>query len=198
MASLRHERDEPALQARQKDAKATLTTPDPLASPMTTADAKRALRRLRRGKASLDFSDYLELRRLRDLGARDADLDAALAELERALPVPFADAIPHLATLAEPASPPPRGLSAEARRVMFAMREEFAGHGGTRAALMGFDLPDGEGLKDWLDFIENERKHALAVRSLLRELDRKIWAVYTGDRRMPTAPLPPVQPLARR
>lgn len=164
---------------------------------MTTADAGRALRRLRRGRAGLDFSDYLELRRLRDAGARDAELDGVLAHLERALPVPFADAIPHMLTLAEPAAPPPRGLSPEARRVMFAMREEFAVHGGTRAGLMGFDLPDGDGLKDWLDFIETERKHAMAVRSLLRDLDRKIWAAYTGNRRMPAAPLPPPEPLAR-
>lgn len=164
---------------------------------MTTADAKRALRRLRRSRAGLDFSDYLELRRLRDLGARDAELDEALAHLERLLPVPFAASIPNMATLAEPSAPPPRGLTPEARRVMFAMREEFASHGGTRAALMGFDLPDGDGLKDWLDFIENERKHAMAVRALLRELDRKIWAVYTGDRRMPSVAPPPGPPLAR-
>lgn len=160
---------------------------------MTTAEAHRALRRLRRGRASLDFSDYLELRRLRDAGASFDELDATLAHLERALPVSFADAIPHLLTLAEPAAAPPRGLSVEARRVMFAMREEFATHGRTRAGLMGFDLPDGDGLKDWLDFIETERKHAMAVRVLLRDLDRKIWAAYTGSRRMPAVAAPPVE-----
>ena len=154
-----------------------------------TAEAARLLRRLRRRPRALDFSDYLELRRQRDLGARDAALDALLAHLERALPVPFAAQLPDLATLA-PAGPPPRGLTPEAVRVVFAMREEFAGHGGTRAGLMGFDLPDGEGLKDWLDFLETERKQAMAVRELLRELDRKVWALYTGDRRMPTAPPP--------
>lgn len=156
--------------------------------PASAMPVAHALRRMRR-RASLDFSDYLELRRLRDAGHAHRELDATLARLEAALPVPFAASIPHLLTLA-PAAAPPRGLSVEALRVMFSMREEFASHGRTRAAMAGgFELPDGEGLKDWLDFVENERKHAIAVRAALRELDRRIWAVYTGERRMPAATL---------
>lgn len=142
------------------------------------------LRRLKR-RPHLDFSDYLELRRLRDAG--HAEVEAELARLERALGIDFAEAIPHLVTLADPAAPPPRGLTREAVRVMFAMREEFAAHGHARSGMMGFELPDGEGLKDWLDFIENERRHAMQARASLRELDRRIWAVYTGERKMPTA-----------
>ena len=145
-----------------------------------------SLRRMQR-RALLDFSDYLELRHLRDHGADAADIARALAHLERALPVRFANAIPHMVTLADAPAPPPRGLTRDALRVMFAMREEFAGHGRARTGLMGFDLPDGDGLKDWLDFVENERRHAMSVRTSLRELDRRIWAVYTGERRMPTA-----------
>lgn len=145
------------------------------------------LRRMGR-RPTLDFSDYLELRRARDAGEEHPHLAAALGHLESRLPVAFAAAIPHLITLAEPAAAPPRGLSREAVRVMFAMREEFAVHGRARRTLMGFDLPDGEGLKDWLDLVENERRHAIAVRASLRELDRRIWAVYTGERRMPLAP----------
>lgn len=148
------------------------------------------LRRIQR-RAQLDFSDYLELRHARDAGVRDPGIDAAIGYLERALPVPFAASIPDLHTLADAPSAPPRGLSREAVRVMFQMREEFAGHGRARGGLMGFDLPDAEGLKDWLDFVENERKHALHVRTSLRELDRRIFAVYTGVRKMPVAaPLP--------
>lgn len=146
------------------------------------------LTRMRR-RATLDFSDYLELRHLRDHGQSSTEADATMRALEAALPVRFADAIPHMMTLADAPAPPPRGLSREAVRVMFAMREEFAGHGRARSGLMGFDLPDADGLKDWLDFVENERRHAMAVRASLRELDRRIWAVYTGDRRMPTAVL---------
>ena len=146
-----------------------------------------ALARMRR-RRQLDFSDYLELRHLRDHGAASAELDGAIAHLERALPVPFARAIPHLVTLADAPEAPPRGLSRDAVRAMFAMREEFAAHGRARAGLMGFDLPDADGLKDWLDFVENERRHAMQVRASLRELDRRIWAVYTGSRRMPAAP----------
>jgi len=145
------------------------------------------LRKMRR-RAQLDFSDYLELRHLRDAGHDSAELRKAIAHLERALPVPFADAIPDLHTLADAWVAPPRGLTRDALRVMFAMREEFAGHGRARSSLMGFDLPDAEGLKDWLDFVENERRHALHVRTSLRELDRRIWAVFTGERRMPSAP----------
>lgn len=144
------------------------------------------LRRLRR-RPHLDFSDYLELRRLSDAG--HDEVRETLAHLERALGVGFGDAIPHLLTLADAPAPPPRGLTRDALRVMFAMREEFAGHGRARSGMMGFDLPDGEGLKDWLDFIENERRHAMQARQGLRELDRRIWAVYTGQRRMPTATL---------
>lgn len=143
------------------------------------------LRRLSR-RPQLDFSDYLELRHLRDHGKANDDVEAFLAHLEHALPVRFARAIPHMVTLADAADPPPRGLTREAVRTMFAMREEFASHGRARAALMGFDLPDGEGLKDWLDLVENERRHAMAVRTSLRDLDRRIWAVYTGERRMPS------------
>lgn len=142
------------------------------------------LRKMRR-KKEIDFSDYLELRHLRDAGQRSPDLDALVGHLERALPVPFADAIPDLHSLANATAPPPRGLTREALRVAFAMREEFAGHGRARASLMGFDLPDGEGLKDWLDLVENERRHALQVRSSLREIDRRIYALYTGSRKMP-------------
>lgn len=143
------------------------------------------LARLRRRK-QLDFSDYLELRHARDHGAEGADLVSTMAHLERSLPVSFGAAIPHLVTLADAPEPPPRGLTREAVRAMFAMRAEFAEHGRARAALMGFDLPEAEGLKDWLDFVENERRHAMAVRASLRELDRRIWAVYTGERRMPS------------
>lgn len=143
----------------------------------------------RRGK--LDFSDYLEVRRLRDAGEGNEEVDLLLLHLEEALPVPFVDAIPNLVTLADAPIPPPRGLTRDAVRVLFQMREEFARHGATRRALSGFPLPDGEGLKDWLDFMEAERKNALATRGLLRELDGKIWRVYTGERRMPLAgPLP--------
>ncbi|HET6403111.1 MAG TPA: hypothetical protein VFH78_00565 [Candidatus Thermoplasmatota archaeon] len=157
------------------------------------------LQKMRR-RGRLDFSDYLELRQLLDVEARaeaeagaEARAEAAeearrtLAHLERALPVRFARAIPHLVTLADAPEPPPRGLTRDAVRAMFAMRAEFAAHGRARAALIGFSLPDAEGLKDWLDFVENERRHALQVRASLRELDRRIWAVYTGERRMPLA-----------
>lgn len=150
--------------------------------------AVRALARFRR-QPRLDFSDYLEARRLRDEGAVIDGVAALLADLERALPVRFADAIPDLATGADAIAPPPRGLSREALRVMFAMRAEFSSHGRTRASMLGFDLPDGDGLKDWLDFVENERRHAMQARASLRELDRRIWAVYTGERRMPSVSL---------
>ena len=146
------------------------------------------LRRLKR-RPHVDFSDYLELRRLRDAG--HDEVRAMLATVEHALGVGFGDRIPHLVSLADAPAPPPRGLTREALRVMFAMREEFAAHGRARATMtMGFELPDGEGLKDWLDFIENERKQAMRAREALRELDRRIWAVYTGERRMPSATLP--------
>lgn len=141
-------------------------------------------------RSVLDFSDYLELRRMRDAGVADAEVERRLRFLEAALPVPFADAIPHLVTLADAPAPPPRDLTRDALRVVFAMREEFARHGTTRAGMMGFDLPEGRGLKDWLDFIEEERKQSMQVRRLLREVDRKVYAVYTGVRKMPVARLP--------
>jgi len=97
--------------------------------------------------------------------------------------VPFADAIPDLATLAPGRAPPPRDLTPEALRVVFAMREEFARHGGARSDLMGFDLPEGRGLKDWLDLVETERQEAKKVREGLRALDAKVWALMTGERR---------------
>lgn len=144
------------------------------------------IRRMRR-RAQLDFSDYLELRHLRDVGHASAELLELMGYLERTLPVPFVAAIPNLHTLADADADPPRELTRDAVRVMFAMREEFANHGAARSSLMGFDLPEGEGLKDWLDFVENERRHALHVRTSLRELDRRIYAVFTGERRMPVA-----------
>lgn len=141
-----------------------------------------------RPRRPLDFSDYLELRRLRDEG-RATEADAAeLARLEAELPVPFARAIPDLHTLADAPEPPPRGLTRDAVRAAFAFRREFAAHGAARRALMGFDLPDGEGLKDWLDLVETERRGAMQVRKLLRELDGKAWRMFTGERRMPVAP----------
>lgn len=144
-----------------------------------------------RRRESLDFSDYLELRHLRDEARADDDALRYLSYLEEALPVRFADAIPNLSTLADAPAEPPRGLSRAAIRVVFGMRHEFAEHGATRRGLMGFDLPDAEGLKDWLDLVETERKNAKEVRKLLREVDAKIWRVYTGERRMRSAPLPP-------
>lgn len=144
------------------------------------------LRRLSR-RATIDFSDYLELRHAIDHGEASPEVRGLASQLEAALPVRFARAIPHMATLADAAEAPPRGLTRQAIRAMFAMREEFASHGRARATLMGFDLPDADGLKDWLDFVENERRHAMEVRASLRELDRRIWAVYTGERRMPSA-----------
>lgn len=143
--------------------------------------ASPLLRRLGR-RQLLDFSDYLELRHAIDAGDDSAELRAATRALAERLPVRFADAIPDLHTLADAPAPPPRGLTREALRVVFAMREEFATHGRARGAMMGFDLPDGDGLKDWLDFMEAERKAAREVRAQLRRLDRKIWALYTGER----------------
>lgn len=141
-------------------------------------------------RPQLDFSDYLELRHMRDEG--DATDASALlfAHLERALPVPFARAIPNMSTLADAAEPPPRELTRDAVRMAFLMRQEFARHGHARATMMGFDLPDGEGLKDWLDLVETERKSALEVRKLLRTVDAKIWRMFTGERRMPSVPPP--------
>lgn len=145
------------------------------------------LRRMLRRRRTLDFSDYLELRRMRDEGGGSAELDAMLAHAERELPVPSPRCIPHLATLADAPEAPPRGLTREAWRVVFEMRREYTQHGGAREQLMGFDLPDdGPVLKDWLDFLETERKGTRAIRELLRELDRKTWAILTGHRRMPT------------
>lgn len=163
------------------------------------ADVRRIVLAMRR-RPHLDFSDYLELRRARDLRAGGApaghdaladELDALIAHLEAALPVPFAGAIPNLATLDEPPAAPPRGLDREHLRVAFAMREEFARHGEARAGMMGIDLPERPGLPDWLDMVEAERKHARAARAALRELDLKIWALYTGVRRMPQTPVVP-------
>lgn len=147
----------------------------------------------RRRRDALDFSDYLELRRLRDLGASPPGAEALLAHLEERLPVPFARSIPDMRTLDEAPEPPPRELTREALRVMFAMREEFARHGATRAGLR-IDLPEGRSLKAWLDFMETERRLARATRAHLRELDAKIWTVLSGSRRMPSVPAPPDLP----
>ena len=142
-----------------------------------------------RPRRPLDFSDYLELRRLRDEGRATAEEEAAIARLEATLPVPFARAIPDLHTLADAPDPPPRELTREAMRAAFAFRREFAAHGAARRAMrQGFELPEGEGLKDWLDLVETERRAALQVRRLLRELDAKLWRAYTGERRMPAEP----------
>lgn len=132
-----------------------------------------------------DFSDYLELRRLRDLGQARPGADEVLARLEKALGVDFAEAIPLFPDLRPGAGPFPRGLRPSDVHVVFQMREEVASLGRTRAGLHGFDLPDGEAVKDFLDFIEEERRVHMEVRKLLRALDKKIWAVYTGERRMP-------------
>lgn len=142
--------------------------------------------RARRG-GDLDFSDYLDLRRQRDLGRADAPALELLSWLETRLPVPFADAIPNLATLADAPAPPPRELTREALRVAFAMREELARVGATRDGLH-VDLPEGRSLKAWLDFMETERRIERQIRGHLRELDAKIWAMMSGARRMPTAP----------
>ncbi|MEA3199629.1 MAG: hypothetical protein QOE90_1057 [Thermoplasmata archaeon] len=151
-----------------------------------------ALRKLRR-RGEMDFSDYLELRRLRDLGAKSPQLDAWIAHAERAMPVPFAAALPDLATLAPGAQIAPRDLTHEEVRVAFAMREEFAAHGAARAGLMGFDLPEGRGLKDWLDLVETERQEAKKVRESMRRFDAKLWALLTGERkRLPTCAIPPL------
>jgi len=141
-------------------------------------------------RAELDFSDYLELRRAVDAGEATPESRRVLAALERALPVPFARAIPHLVTLADAHDAPPRELTREAVRVAFGMREEFCHHGSTRAGLSGFDLPEGLGLKDWLDLVETERKLAVQSRKLLRELDGKLWRMFTGERRMPSVRAP--------
>lgn len=132
-----------------------------------------------------DFSDYLELRRKRDLGAATALEEETLARLEKALGVTFGGAIPVFPELRPGDGPYPRGLRPMDVHVVFQMREEVAGLGRTRAGLHGFDLPEGEAVKDFLDFIEEERKVHMEARKLLRTLDRKIWAVYTGERRMP-------------
>ena len=134
----------------------------------------------------LDFSDYLELRRLRDEGRAGPEDEALLARLERELPVPFARAIPDLATLADAPDAPPRDLSREAVRAAFAFRREFSAHGEMRRRMrQGFDLPEGDGLKDWLDLVEAERRATTQIRRLLREFDGKLWRMFTGERRMP-------------
>lgn len=156
---------------------------------MPVADApKRRPAQVHR-RDTLDFSDYLELRRRRDRGDDSPETAALLAYLEEKLPVPFADAIPDMRTLADAPAAPPRELTREALRVAFAMREEFAAHGTTREGLY-IDLPEGAGLKSWLDFMETERKLARLAREHLRELDAKLWAMLAGRRRMPTAPVP--------
>lgn len=154
------------------------------------------LRRLARLRRPLDFSDYLELRRLRDAGEPDPSLAEALATMEATLGIDFADRLPHLVTLEDAPLAPPRGLKREELRVVFAMRAEHVSAGATRERLMGFDLPEGEGLKDWLDFLEAERKATRSAREGLRLLDRKIWALMTGDRRMPTMPAASLLPQA--
>lgn len=144
----------------------------------------------------LDFSDYLTLRRRRDAGDASEETRALLAWLEERLPVPFARAIPHLVTLEDASEPPPRDLTREAVRVMFAMREELASHGRTREGLH-LDLPEGRALKAWLDFMETERRVARQVRGHVRELDAKIWTVFAGGRRpMPSVPAPRAAPAA--
>lgn len=145
---------------------------------------------LRRRRDALDFSDYLELRRFRDSGVSSAALREVLAHLEEALPVPFAASIPHMRTLADAPEPPPRDLTREALRVAFSLREEFAHHGATRMGLR-VDLPEGRSLKAWLDFMETERKLSRAARQHLRELDAKLWAMLSGQRRMAVVPAPP-------
>ena len=144
----------------------------------------------RRRRETLDFSDYLELRRFRDLGVRTPELLETLAYLEERLPVPFARSIPDLRTLEDAPEPPPRELTREALRVAFALREEFAQHGATRMGLR-IDLPEGRGLKSWLDFMETERRLSRVAREHLRELDGKIWTMLAGSRRPPSAPAPP-------
>lgn len=120
-----------------------------------------------------------------DAGEATDEARGMLAPLERALPVPFARAIPHLVTLADAPEAPPRDLTRAAVRVAFAMRQEFCHHGTVRAGLSGFELPEGAGLKDWLDLVETERKLSMLARKQLRELDGKIWRMFTGERRMP-------------
>ena len=145
---------------------------------------------LRRSRDALDFSDYMELRRFRDHGVASPAVLDVLAYLESALPVPFARAIPDLRTLADAPEAPPRELTREALRVALSLREEFAHHGATRMGLR-VDLPEGRSLKAWLDFMETERKLSRVARQHLRELDAKLWAVLTGQRRMPSVPPPP-------
>jgi hypothetical protein len=164
-----------------------------LRSVMPVADAPKeraTAAPLRRQRDRLDFSDYLELRRFRDSGVASPELLAVLAHLEATLPVPFAASIPHMRTLADAPEPPPRELTREALRVAFSLREEFAHHGATRMGLR-VDLPEGRSLKAWLDFMETERKLSRVARQHLRELDGKLWAMLSGQRRMPTVPAPP-------
>ncbi|HLE98100.1 MAG TPA: hypothetical protein VI997_12080 [Candidatus Thermoplasmatota archaeon] len=133
----------------------------------------------------LDFSDYLELRRERDLGRARPDADERLAHLEKGLGVTFAGAVPLFPDLRPGPGPFPRELRVSDIHVVFQMREEVASLGRTRQGLHGFDLPEGAAVKDFLDFIEEERKVHMEIRKLLRTLDRKIWAVFTGERKMP-------------
>jgi hypothetical protein len=144
----------------------------------------------RRARDTLDFSDYLELRRFRDSGVSSPALLEALAHLEATLPVPFAASIPHLRTLEDAPVPPPRELTREALRVALALREEFAQHGATRMGLR-VDLPEGRSLKAWLDFMETERKLSRVARQHLRDLDGKLWTMLSGQRRMPAVSAPP-------
>lgn len=158
--------------------------------PVDEARRPAAAPESRRRRETLDFSDYLELRRFRDMGVDAPDVLETLAYLEERLPVPFARSIPHLRRLEDASEAPPRELTREALRVAFAMREEFAQHGGTRMGL-AIDLPEGRGLKAWLDFMETERRLSRAAREHLRELDGKIWTMMAGSRRMPSVPAPP-------
>lgn len=143
-------------------------------------------------KRAWDFHDYMDLRRARDRGEAPPGADALLRALEARLPVPFADALP---AMREPLHVPerayPRSLTAREVRFLFEVREEYARVGGTRRALAGrFDLnTEGAGIKDWLDFVEEERRSFKRVRVLLRTLDRKIYAAFTGERRMPEVPV---------
>lgn len=132
-----------------------------------------------------DFSDYLELRRDHDLGRARPGADELLAALEKGLGVSFAGALPLFPDLRPGPGPYPRDLRPSDVHVVFQMREEIAALGRTREGLHGLDLPDGAAVKDFLDFIEEERKIHMEIRKLLRTLDRKIWAVFTGARRMP-------------
>ncbi|HVL47835.1 MAG TPA: hypothetical protein VM889_04705 [Candidatus Thermoplasmatota archaeon] len=142
-----------------------------------------------RPKLRWDFHDYLELRRARDRGEAAVGAEARLAWLERGLPVPFAPLIPRLVDpLRVPDLAYPRGLGAAEVRFLFEAREEFARLGETRRRrLTAFDLAtEADGLKDWLDFVEAERRAYKEARRILAGLDRRIYAAFTGQRETPS------------